>query len=174
MSSHETPISPCRRSRSPRGSAWCERRSPLAARGRRARSGKRQARRRDQDRAGRGHRGGDRRRPALLRREPRAGGASQMAGAEGAPSRYRAASDRSAAIEQGARGGRAVRRDRDRRSAEARARSRRGDGARGQAPSPLRAGQHRRGAAEGGRRSRRDRSLRRAMPRRRSVSPSTG
>ena len=46
-----------------------------------------------------------------------------------APSRYRASSHRAAAIEQGARGGRPVRRDRDRRPAQARPRSRRGNGA---------------------------------------------
>ena len=69
------------------------------------------------------HRG----RAARLRREPGAGSARQMAGAEGGISRHRTASDRPAAIQQGEGSGGAVRRDRDGRPREDRRRARQGD-----------------------------------------------
>ena len=61
-----------------------------------------------------------------------------------------------------------------RRPAEDRARSRRGNATHGKAPAPVRAGQHRRGAAKGGHHSGRGRCLRRACAATSSVSPSTG
>ena len=52
--------------------------------------------------------------------------------------------------------------------------ARRGDGARGQAPAPVRAGQHRRGAAKGGRACRRRPTPSSRFAATRSASPSTG
>ncbi len=63
-------------------------------------------------------RAGDRGRSAGVRREPRAGGQGEVAGVEGASSRHRASSRRRAAVEQGEGGGRAVRCDPFRGSAE--------------------------------------------------------
>ena len=57
--------------------------------------------RRHQDVRRRGHRARARRRPPPVRREPRAGGQGQMAGAARALSRHRAAPDRPAADQQG-------------------------------------------------------------------------
>ena len=119
-----------------------------------------------------------RRRPDNLRREPGPGGQDQMA-RPARPrrcdsARRRVASDRAAAEQQGARGGRAVRRHRDRRPRENRRGARRGDGQGGQAAAPVRRGQHRRRAAEGRRRAARRRRLPRPLPRQSTAWRSRG
>ena len=108
---------------------------------------------------------GARRRPSPVRREPRAGGQGQVAGAARALPRHRAAPDRPAAVQQGPRGGAAVRCHPHRRPAQDRRGHRRRDGAAGQAPAALHPGQHRRGAAEGRRPAEGGRGAPAAVPR---------
>ena len=117
---------------------------------------------------------GDRGRPARLRREPRAGSARQMAGAEGGISGHRAAPDRPAAIQQGEGGGGAVRRDRDGRPREDRRRACQGNRKAGQGAAALRPGQHRLGAAEGRHRAARGGRVRRRAAATCTASRSTG
>src|SRR5580704_8393737 len=135
----------------------------------RARAGIDQACRRLEDLFGRRGLAYDREsRPDALWREPGAGGYSEMARLAGARRRARqddrASSDRPAAKQQGAGGGRDFRRHRDRRPGknrcDARPRNRPGR----QATTPVRRGQYRRRGAEGGRPSRGRRRLYRALP----------
>ena len=94
--------------------------------------------------------GGDRPGPgrgsAHLRREPRAGGDGAL---DRAPKRDRPAPDRTAAKQQGGRGRGLLRRHRDPRPREAGPGAGRGNPEGRQDAAPLRAGEHRRGAAEG-------------------------
>ena len=87
--------------------------------------------RRLQDVRGTGNPAAARGRPSRIRRKPRAGGRGQMAWAQGRIPRHRAASDRTAAIQQGEASGGAVRRHRDGRPRQDRRRARQGDRAAG-------------------------------------------